>query len=140
MKLANELQDSMNLILQNIKRKIAHFTKNDLGTIEVFAQDSPNLNSLICAICKREPVLFVQSCDECIFNLTTFCISHCTDANFICNVRPHRGTIYRRVPQMVLEKKLAVLWEYLKLPATKLHIHNAARKEQGAETPDIREI
>lgn len=55
--LANELFDSIDLIVQRPERKIAHSLKEDVGTVETLAQDFPNPYSFVCAICKREPSL-----------------------------------------------------------------------------------
>lgn len=93
-KLTNERHDIINLIVQKAQRILAHNTKNDVSPVAVLTQDSPIRNCFLCSICKRKPFFFAQSCGICISNLTTFCISHFTDAKFVYNVPSYRSSIY----------------------------------------------
>lgn len=80
-KLPDGLHDSNIVIVQEAERKPDHFIKKDVGTVEVLSQYSPNSNSFVRGICKREPFIFIQSWGECKSDLTTFCVNHSTDAN-----------------------------------------------------------
>lgn len=53
----NELHDSINLIVQKVERKLAHFRTKDVDIVKVLSQDSPGRSSFVRAIYKRQPFL-----------------------------------------------------------------------------------
>lgn len=134
------LHDRISLILEQTDRKIVRFTKNDVGTVHVLAQDSSNCSSFFCDIFKRKPFFFVQSFGEWKTDLISFCINHCTDYRFVCSVPLHCETNDLRLPWMVLKRSSQYFVNIWKLPATRLRIDNVDWNEQGTEKPSIREL
>lgn len=110
--LAKELQNSILLIVQKTERKIAHFTNNNVGRVEVLS-NSPDRNRFICSICKRE-TFFRGSVGECGMDFNIFCINHCTSMNWVCNVPLHREDKYCHLHQTGLERKLIVVRNQMK--------------------------
>lgn len=76
---------------------------------------------------------FLCKCAKCRSDSTPICINHCTNAKFVCNVPLYRGTIYLLLPQIVLERKLAVLLEQSKIRASKLQTRSFSWNEEGNE-------
>lgn len=121
-KRVKELHKSICLTMENAKCKVSQFINNNVGRVEVLT-DSPKLNRFVCSIFMRGPVFFAQLCARYRSNSTIFCISNCTNANWVCYVSLHREIIYLRLFQRVLERRLEVLH------AKKKYFHQALEDE-----------
>lgn len=118
-KLAKEPHNSFCLIVQKAERRIAQFTNEDVGRVKVLTYFLEH-NRLFGLLANKNNNFLTSVCAERISDLSTSCINYCANSNFVSKGPPQEKSIYHGLPQLVLERTLAVLRDKMKTRATKL--------------------
>lgn len=92
--LGSVLFRSLHFLLSKAEKRIDLYVINDKRKVSIFDAKIDSCNVEKCFEYKRKGYLFLQLCVECKLDSTSVCCNHMENANEVCNVPKHTGTVF----------------------------------------------